>query len=71
MNEEELKKSLENLEFRDVINYDDTCLVVSKVNLEEGRVSGHMVYPTGVNSISIDELIKKDKLYIAEWKKLK
>ena len=54
------REELENLKKGDVLKYDDKMgsvyLIVEKV--EEGRVCGQIASATGINSISIDTLVK-------------
>lgn len=73
---DEMRRRLENLGAEPVVfGYDSTVpgcttyLIVTEV--VDGRVGGEMVTSPGrVNSISIDELLKKDNLQIAEFKRL-
>lgn len=75
MDEEELKILLKDLKYGDVIKYStklgDRYLIVSVVDLKRKTVEGHMSSAVGSNSISIDELAKKEDLCFARWEKLK
>jgi len=70
--EKDRRKMLENLKYGDVVKYNGdlgtTYLIVEEV--KDGRVSGRMASPAGVNSISIDELVKRESLSLAKWKTL-
>lgn len=74
-NQSDKRKKLENLEFGNVIKYETGCgyatyLVVEGV--DNGRVSGQMAKPIGVNSISIENLLEEENLEIVtKWKELK
>ncbi len=65
------KKILQNLKRGQVIRYSsgdsryDTYLIVSHV--EDGKVSGQMGTTHGVNSITIDNLLKKEDLSLASF----
>lgn len=69
------KKILEKLRKGDVLKYKEknhfytTYLIIDKV--ENGIASGQMAAPVGVNSISLEELAKKEELSIAEFKLFK
>lgn len=71
MNRKILEKKLENLQHGNVLRYhikghaDDNYLVVAGVR--DGRVYGHIVSPIGVNSISIDDILKAENLSLAEF----
>ncbi|MDD5177713.1 MAG: hypothetical protein PHT54_00295 [Candidatus Nanoarchaeia archaeon] len=67
------KETLLNLEVGDVIRYNEedipmtTYLIVSRIDKEKGEISGQMATTIGVNAISIDDLLMKMNLEIAEW----
>ena len=70
--ENERREMLKNLKYGAVVKYNGslgpTYLIVTEV--KDGIVSGCMASPVGVNSISIDELVKRESLSLAEWKTL-
>ena len=72
MDDKKRRKILENLKYEEVIKYKTehgcTYLIVEKS--KDGKVSGQMASPIGVNAISIEELLKKDNLEIANWTRL-
>lgn len=56
------KEELENLKKGDVLKYDEkfgVCYLIVE-SVRQGRVSGQIASPYGVNSISIEELVKMD-----------
>jgi len=75
MGDEEILKLLRQLDYGKVVKYrekdavTDTYLVVQET--KDGRVCGQMAGPHGVNSISLEELAKKEGLSIAEFKPFK
>lgn len=72
--EKERRELVERLKFGDVIRYrlkldpGDRYLVIKGV--ENGIVSGQIIFPTGTNAISIDELIAAENLSKADFLKL-
>ena len=75
MDEKDVLKLLHSIDYGTVIMYNDkgavypTCLFVQEI--KDGRVCGEMSSPIGVNSISLEELAKKEGLSIAEFKPFK
>ena len=65
------KKILEKLKFGDVIRYKEygttTYLIIQKN--ENREILGQMASPLGVNGISIEKLLEKEDLEIANWNK--
>ena len=58
------REELENLKKGDVLKYDEkfgVCYIIVE-SVRKGRVSGQIASPHGVNSISLDELVKKNPL---------
>ena len=74
MNKEHRKKTLEGLQYGDILSWPHRTggrvyLVVDEV--VEGKVNGQLARPYGINGVSVEELLKNPDLEIAEWKKLK
>ena len=66
------KKELFQLGYGDVLRYKDytgqeVYFIVKDSN--RGEISGSMASPTGINIISIDELVKKEELEILYTKR--
>ncbi len=75
MDDKEVLKLWRSIDYGTIIMYKDdgavypTYLVVKET--KDGIVRGQMAHPVGVNSISLEELLKKEGLSIAEFKPFK
>ncbi len=64
----EILENLRNGVIRYETEYGCTYLVVKEVR--NGKICGQMASPIGVNSISIEDILKKNNLEIARWEEI-